>query len=148
MPALSSAVEPDKMMAMSRFITWFFSRPSQLLSRRGIIAWWEIRRVPYNLVVGVLGAISLSLFFLFIDLAHGLKPGEDAIEPMALFVVPIVVNICYTGGWIVELLLSTLRPKGLAPIGPRLLKVGVGFSIAVVFLPSVFWFVTWVARSI
>ena len=134
-------------MVVRRFITWFFLRPSAPLSRWGIIAWWEIRRVPYNLIVGAFGAISLSLFFVFIGLAHELKPGEDAIEPMVLFAAPIAVNICYTGGWIVELLLSIVRAKGSPPIGPVLLKVGVGFSIAVVFLPSVFWFVTWVARS-
>ena len=47
----------------------------------------EFRRVPYNLIVGVIGAISLLLFFLFISLAHKLKPGyQDAVEPMALLV--------------------------------------------------------------
>ncbi len=136
------------MMIARRFFTWFFSRPSSPLSRLGIIAWWEIRRVPYNLIVGVIGAISLLLFFLFISLAHELKPGEDAVEPMALFVAPVAVNICYTGGWIVELLLSTVQRKGSSPLGPMLLKLGVGFSIVVVLVPSVVWLAIWIARSI
>jgi hypothetical protein len=138
----------DTMIVVRRFFTGFFSTPSEPFSRWGIIAWWEIRRVPYNLIVGVFGAISLFFFFVFIGLAHEPKPGEDAIEPMALFVAPIAVNICYTGGWIVELLLSFVRPKGSAPIGPGLLKLGVGFSLAVVLLPSALWFMTWVARRI
>ena len=133
---------------MRRFFTWFFSRPSEPLSRLGIIAWWEIRRVPYNLIVGVIGAISLLLFFLFISLAHELKPGEDAVEPMALFVAPVAVNICYTGGWIAELLLSAVRRKGSALAGPVLLKLGVGFSIVILLVPSVVWFLIWIARSI
>jgi len=141
-------IGPDKMMFLKRFITWFFARPLEPLSRGGIIAWWEIRRVPYNLVVGVFGAISLFLFFVFIELAHGLKPGEDAVEPMALIVAPIAANVCYTGGWIVELFLGAVRPRGSSPIGPVLLKMGVGFSMAVVLLPSIVWFVTWVARSL
>ena len=85
--------------------------------------------MPYNLILGVIGAISLLLFFVFIDLAHELKPGEDAVEPMALFVAPIAWNICYTGGWIVELLLSVVRRKESAHVGPVLLKLGVGFSM-------------------
>jgi len=81
-------------------------------------------------------------------LANELKPGEDAIEPMALFVAPVAVNICYTGGWIVELLLSAVRRKESSPAGPVLLKLGVAFSIVIVFLPSVVWFVKWIVRSI
>jgi len=123
-PGLTPGVGPHRVMIVRRFLTWFFSRPSEPLSRLGIIAWWEIRRVPYNLIVGVIGAISLLLFFLFISLADELKPGEDAVEPMALLVAPIAANICYTGGWIVELLLSTLRRKGSPPAGPVLLKLG------------------------
>jgi hypothetical protein len=136
------------MIIVKRFITWFFSRPSEPLSRLGIIAWWEIRRVPYNLIVGVVGIVSLLLFFLFIDLAHELKPGEDAIEPIAIVAAPFVINICYTIGWIVELLLSAIRRKASSPIGPVLLKLGVGFSLIIVLLPSVIWFVTWIVRSL
>ncbi len=87
--------------------------------------------MPYNLIVGAIGIISLFLFFVFISLAHELKPGEDAVEPMALFIAPIAVNICYTGGWIVELLLNTVRSKGSSPVGPVLLKLGAGFSVVI-----------------
>ena len=135
------------MMTMRRFFTWFFSRPSEPLPRLGIVAWWEIRRVPYNLIVGVVGAISLFLFFVFISLTHELKPGEDAVEPMSLIAAPIIANICYTGGWIIELLLGTVRRKGPS-VGLVLLKLGVVFSVVIVLVPSVAWFVIWIARSI
>ncbi|MGO9377887.1 MAG: hypothetical protein ACLPN1_00505 [Dissulfurispiraceae bacterium] len=36
--------------------------------------------MTYNLIVGVAGVISLILFFIFIGLAHELKPGEDAVN--------------------------------------------------------------------
>jgi hypothetical protein len=81
-------------------------------------------------------------------LAHELKAGEDAVEPIILFVAPLAANICYTGGWIVELFWGAVRPKGSSSIGPVLLKMGVGFSMAVVLLPSIVWFVTWAARSL
>jgi hypothetical protein len=130
-----------------RYIAWFFSRPSKPLSRLQIVAWWEARRVPYNLIVGSIGVVSLLLFSLFIGLTHELKPGEDAIEPMALFVAPIAVNICYTAGWIVELISDAIRRKGSSPIGPLLLKLGVGLSVFIVSAPSITWFVIWTVRS-
>jgi len=135
------------MLIMKSFFTWFFSRPSEPLSRLGIVAWWEIRRVPYNLIVGIIGFVSLLLFFLFISLAHELKPGEDAVEPMALFIAPIAINICYTAGWIVELILNVIRRKGAPPAGPVLMKPGVGFSVFMALLPSAIWFVIWVVRT-
>jgi hypothetical protein len=97
--------------------------------------------------VGILGGISLFFFSVFIGLAHGLKPGEDAIEPMVLLVAPIVVNMSYTGGWVLELLLRILRPKESAQIGPVLMKAWVGFSVVMLLLPSAFWFLIWVAGS-
>ncbi len=145
---LNSAVETDRMMIVKRFFAWFFSRPSEPLSRLGVVAWWEIRRAPYNLILVILGAISLFILFLFIELAHELKPGEDAVEPMALFVAPLAANICYTGGWMVELVSRVIRPKTTTPIGPVLLKVGVGLTAVVVLLPAVFWLVTWMARRL
>ena len=137
----------DRMLMLKRFFTWFFSRRSNQNSWFGIISWWEIRRVPYNLILALVGAISLLLFFTFISLTNELKPGEDAIEPMALFMAPIAANICYTAGWIVELFWLTLRKKK-SYIGPALLKLGLGFSLVVVVFPSAAWIVIWVTRII
>ena len=33
-----------------------------------------------------------------------LQPGEDAVEPMALLLAPFAMNLCYTAGWVAELL--------------------------------------------
>ena len=135
-------------MILRSFFTWFYSGPTFEHSRLEIVVWWEKRRIPYNLIVGVIGFISLLFFYLFIDLAHGVKPGEDAVEPMALILAPIAINICYTGGWLVELILSFFKRNDSRPIGPILLKAGVIFSIVMVLIPSVFWFITFVLRSI
>jgi hypothetical protein len=136
------------MKNMNKFIAWFFSRPPEPFSVGNIIGWWEIRRIPYNLIMYVSGIVSLIIFFIFINLAHELKPGEDAVEPLALIAALILLNICYTGGWIFELILSTFRNKNSSPIGPALLKLGLVFSIIIAFLPSASWFVIWIMRSI
>ena len=72
-----------------------------------------------------------------------LLPGEDAFEPLSLILVPILINICYTFGWIVETWLIR-KGKGSSLIyGTRLLKIGLIFSLFVVLLPSVVWGLTW-----
>ena len=141
------SVGSNIMAIVKRFFLWFFARPSEPPSWLEIIAWWEIRRIPYNLIIGSVGMVSLLLFFVFIHLANELKPGEDAIEPLGLLAAPFAVNICYTAGWIVELLLSAVRRRRSSVCGPALLKLGVGFSLFVVLLPSTFWFVIWIARG-
>jgi hypothetical protein len=70
-------------------------------------------------------------------------PGEDAIEPLLLPFLPIAVNICYTTGWPVEIVLrrlwSDLNPK----LGEFLFRAGLVFSLAVISLPAVVWSVIW-----
>lgn len=108
----------------------------------------EARRIPYNVIVGLVGLIGLLLFFLFITLAHEIKPGEDAIEPMALFAAPFVINIAYTGGWLAELFLRIVWRERWPLLGPMFLKLGLSFSVIVVLLPAVVWCMIWLARDI
>jgi hypothetical protein len=108
-----------------------------------VIRWWEVRRLPINLIIGGYGIVCLIVFFAAISVAHVLKPGEDAVEPLALMaalvVVPVVFNICYTLGWLVEVAARALTP-GLSPkLGPRLLMAGLAFSLCIISLPAVFW---------
>jgi hypothetical protein len=126
---------------------WLFAIPDGPRSWTGIIGWWELRRIPYNLIVGFLGLISLFFFFLFIHLAHELEPGEDAVEPIALLAAPFIINIAYTFGWLGELFLYFIWRQRSNVIGPVLYQLGLTFSIAVIFLPSVIWLLIWIVRS-
>jgi hypothetical protein len=132
---------------MKRFLAWFFSRPKEASSWIKVVSWWEIRRIPYNAIVILAGIISSLLFLVFIQLAHELKPGEDAIEPLALFAAFIIVNVLYTGGWMVELVSRGIRQHLSPRFGPVLLKVGTALSIGVILLPTVVWFFIWIFRS-
>src|SRR6185503_20909678 len=97
------------MYRMHRFSEWMFSVREGERSATDIILWWELRRIPYNLIVGPTGLISLLLFYFFISRTNALKPGEDAVEPIALLAAPVVMNICYTAGWVVEGFLDKVR---------------------------------------
>lgn len=133
---------------MKRFFLWFFSSPKEPQTFIQTIIWWEKRRIPYNLIIGIIGVISLFLFFVFVDLANELKPGEDAVEPIALFFAPLAVNICYTSGWIVETIINSLKRKNDQTVGPKLMKIGMAFSIIVLLIPSTTWFVIWITKTI
>jgi hypothetical protein len=113
------------------------SRPYDDGSLLVTIAWWERRRLSYNLFFAGLGIPGLLLFFLAIGASHSLAPGEDAVEPIALFAAPIGANLAYTAGWLVEGALLAQAPA--RPIGPRLMRAGLLFSVAVVFAPALLW---------
>src|SRR5262245_16274736 len=89
---------------------------SRLFARRipvqgawAAVKWWELRRVPYNFIVGLAGITGGS-----VSLALALAAERRGIEvpwpDPPLFVIAFVVlygiaaNICFTGGWISELL--------------------------------------------
>jgi hypothetical protein len=142
-------VEEEETVTLTRkFNDWLFSAPDGDRSLRDIILWWEARRIPYNFIVGGVGLCSLLLFFSFIGASGDLGPGEDAVEPLSLLAAPILLNICYTAGWVVEALLGRVWSAGGEVIAPRMLKFGLGLSLAFVLLPSVMWGVYWVLHIV
>ena len=89
----------------------------------------------YNLALALVGGVCCTLFVLFMSLM--LEPGEDAVEPLALPVAVVLANMAYTGGWVVELLVRLTWRDRYPYLGPKLLKVGLVFTLVVVLLPPV-----------
>ena len=137
-------------MTACRLIRWLFTVPGTgERSAWEVIAWWESRRFAYNVFVGTVGLFSLIAFFWFITAANVLKPGEDAVEPMALVIAPFAVNFCYTLGWIVELILRVLGgQRDNRFVGPVLLGAGLTLSMLIVLLPSAVWSVFWLVQQV
>ncbi len=127
------------MTNIKRFFDWLFSVPDAQRTPATALVWWELRRIPYNILVGVVGIASLAVFLGSIFSANVLGPGEDAVEPLALLAAPIAINICYTAGWLGESVLWVFWPDKRQFFGPLLFKLGLGFSLFVVTLPAIFW---------
>jgi hypothetical protein len=104
-----------------------------------VVAWWEVRRIPYNILVGLYGVFCLFAFFWAITTSGRLPPGEDAVEPMALLVAPFALNLCYTLGWLMELTARILLPSLSLRFGPFLLKLGIAFSMFLISIPAALW---------
>lgn len=59
----------------------------------------------------------------------------------------ILANICYTGGWVVELLLSRLLPYANTTLfGLRAFRFGLVFSVFITIFPALLsWVVLFIA---
>jgi hypothetical protein len=109
------------------------------------IAWWEIRRVPFNLLVlvaGVLSGITLELIG-----SRFVNPGEDVVEPFGIVfwavAYAISANICYSLGWITELLWSWGDTTRTEALRPKIFRWGMIISAAVTLLPGVLILLAW-----
>ena len=46
----------------SRLAGWLFAHQLEKSHPAHVVAWWELRRLPYNLIVGATGVLSLAVF--------------------------------------------------------------------------------------
>ena len=104
-----------------------------------VIVWWELRRIPFNLLIGAYGILCLLLFFWAITTSGHLQEGEDAVEPLALLAASFAANACYTLGWLVELPMRSVIPRLSPQFGPLFLKLGLGFSFLMISISAVLW---------
>ena len=113
-----------------------------------IIRWWELRRIFYNAVMLVIGLAAIAGMEWL--MGRVIAKGEDAIEPMVLFlgvvVYAIMANLCYTLGWVIELWGRKIDPASARRRGERMFRAGLLFSCVLTSLP--FWFacVYWTAH--
>jgi hypothetical protein len=121
------------------FAYWLFAGLPGTPSLWRVIAWWEVRRIPFNVIVGTYAALCLVVFFWGIATSGHLKPGEDAVEPIALLAAPFAINVLYTLGWLIEVSARLLRPRLSPRFGPLLLKMGLGLGLFWITLPAAFW---------
>jgi hypothetical protein len=104
-----------------------------------VIAWWELRRIPYNLALLVAGLTST--FAILLIGSRFANPGEDVFEPLAVLVGAaiwaVAANACYTFGWISELLWAHGDTARTALLRGRVFRIGLIFSIALTLLPAI-----------
>ena len=127
------------MTPFRRLFRWLFAPPQPPVTTWRIVAWWELRRIPYNLILAAFGWLALTIFFVSIYGSGHLQPGEDAVEPFALLLAPIAANICYTAGWLLDAPLRLVRPALSPMLTPRLFGAGLAFSLLVISIPAVLW---------
>ena len=112
-----------------------------------VILWWELRRILYNAVLLVIGVSSIAAMEIIMN--DFLPKGEDAVEPLALVfgvvVYGFMANVCYTIGWITELLLRRGDPERARQTGTLFFKLGFVASCVLTTFPLWIACLEWIA---
>jgi hypothetical protein len=112
-------------------------------SRWDLVKWWEARRIRYNLILFLIG--MMSIFLVVVAGSYAVKPGVDFEEPLGFILIPpiygILANICYSFGPLVDWIKNNGQPSR------RLFKAGLYFSMLLTALPGL-WALFCAARAL
>lgn len=121
-----------------------FERSEPIDRASDVIRWWESRRLFFNMVVGCTGIITCILLIVCAFMADSTVgepiglPDGPLLGVFGVLLYGILANICYTGGWISELLVSaTSKAKSSTSFGLKVFRIGLIFSIFVTLCPAV-----------
>ena len=111
-----------------------------------IIGWWERRRLPYNLILGGAGALSLGV----VNVVAALPPfGQTAGVPwFGVVVYGLLANLCYSLGPAVELGLEKVWGGRILPAGPLLFRAGLTFAVGLTLLPIILVTIAYLLRIV
>jgi hypothetical protein len=110
------------------------------------IAWWELRRIPFNFVL-----ITFTFFATFAIGYFGQRFRPPGVSPRSVmlstfdfFVLSVVcTNLVYTIGWIIELVRSRHDTARAEILRPKVFNAVLIFSLAAVLLPAVIFPLAW-----
>ncbi len=108
-----------------------------------MIGWWEVRRIPFNLIVGtaglltciVVGVVALGSDLLFHS-EFGL-PNPPAFSLIGILLYGIGANICYTGGWIAELVVRRIWRTESDRFATLTFSLALVFSVLLTLTPAI-----------
>src|SRR5579864_2628108 len=87
-----------------------FRRTEALERPRDVVFWWEARRIPYNAIVGLAGLVAGLLILANAFLTERVTgvpiglPNPPLFGIIAVIIYGLIANICFTCGWIAELI--------------------------------------------
>ena len=105
------------------------------MSRADVIRWWELRRIPYNIALLVIGAISLgvAIFLLSDAVATDVSELPGMFRVVAAYAV--AANAFYTLGWVVELIVRRFDPEAARKSAEVMFRWGLVGSCALTATP-------------
>jgi hypothetical protein len=128
-----------KLLAMD-----LFTRRENITSKPDIIKWWELRRIPFNIAVGTTGMFTCAVILAVAAVASktlgeplGL-PDPPIFAAFGIIVYAIAANVCFTCGWLTELIVRTIWQEKTGAFAQISFSLGLMFSICLTLLPAVF----------
>lgn len=110
---------------------------------KDVIGWWETRRIPFNLIVGTAGIITCIVIGVVGSVAYFLFDSEFGFPDPPIFALVGVVlygifaNVCFSGGWLAELIVRKLWPSEADRFSTLSLSLGLIFSVVLTLAPAI-----------
>ncbi|HBH02425.1 MAG TPA: hypothetical protein DDZ42_10985 [Candidatus Rokubacteria bacterium] len=98
--------------------------------------------MAYNLIIGAVGIVSSGVMVTvaFTCESRGGAPiglpDPPLFAVLAVLLYGILANVCYTGGWITELLVARFWGVDTSRFGPIAFSLGTAFSVLVTLVPA------------
>lgn len=109
---------------MNKLLHLFFDTGFENRKWHHVILWWEIRRIPFNIIMLFSCLISYLLCFIF-------EGAGDIFHPFYLFIFGFLANYLYTFGWITEYVIRLFSRKLSCKFAGIAFKAGLLFSILI-----------------
>jgi hypothetical protein len=112
-------------------------------SAKDAIGWWESRRIPFNLFVGIAGVLSCIVVGVVVLGSYFLGVGDFDLPDPPLFAVfaailyAIAANVCFTGGWLAELAVRKIWPHEADRFATTSFSLGLIFSVLLTLTPGI-----------
>jgi hypothetical protein len=117
-----------------------FRRDTPVTSGWQTIGWWETRRVPYNLIVGgagILTCIVIAVFAAVGILMFNADFGSPLSGLVGIFIYGVLANICFTFGWVAELVVRKAWPQEADRFAKESFSLGVVASVLLTLTPAI-----------
>jgi hypothetical protein len=117
-------------------------RDSRAESAWQVVRWWEARRIAFNLLVGTAGIITAVIMLTTAAISERLLGEPIGMPDPPIFAVlgavafVVGANVCYTGGWVAELLVRRAWPDQSEQFGTLTFTLGLPFAVVVTLLPA------------
>ena len=114
------------------------------------IVWWELRRIPYNVLLAAVGLITILVVF---EIAHHLGWADAVpLNPLGLLLgvlaYGIAANVFYTLGWVTELLWSWGDTSRTEATRRTVFWIGVIFAAGVTLSPVILIPAAWALSAV
>ncbi len=106
------------------------------------IIWWEFRRIPYNIIVGLAGIVTSILMLLTALVCEKVigepigMPDPPIILVLGVVLYGIAANICYTLGWVGELMAMKIWSDRIEAFGEAAFTLGTVGSVLLTLMPA------------
>jgi hypothetical protein len=133
---------------MSNLVNVLYPLPDYRRTPLSTVRWWESRRLTFNKAVGATGLVTLAGMSFFFALPPFASPMPLGFMLAGTAAYGIAANVCYSLGWMVELLARAAWGRSAPDMGPLVFRQGVIFSVGLTLMPLLLSAAHWMARCV